>query len=77
MWDKILKKYGLLQNKRDYGRRYEKKRGLLKMCGVLRVMMDYTNASHTLNPLSRGNRQISRQFSFAFAYQLCRSYSAE
>jgi len=35
------------------------------------------NRSHPLKALSRCNRQISRQFSFAFAYQLCRSYSAE
>jgi hypothetical protein len=77
MWDKILKKFGLHQNKHDYGRRYGKKHGLPEMCGVLRVMTDYTNASRSLKPLSKRNRQISRQFSFAFAYQLCRSYSAE
>ena len=77
MWDKIFKEFCLHQNKRDYGGRHGKKHGLLEMCGVLRVTVGYTNSSHPLKPLSRHNRQISRQFSFAFAYQLCRSYSAE
>jgi hypothetical protein len=45
MWDKILKKVGPNQNKCDFGRKYGKKQGLFEMCGVLRITMDYTNAS--------------------------------
>jgi hypothetical protein len=58
MWDKILKTFGLHQNKHGYGRRYGKKYGLLEMCGVLRVTMNYTNASQPSKPLSRRYRQI-------------------
>jgi hypothetical protein len=55
----------------------KKKKGLPKMRGEVRATVDYIeNASCPLS-LSKHNRQVSRQFSHVFAYQLCRSYSVE